>query len=348
MTVTDATFDSRRMCSLMTKASGEDPIGSVTAFDRLLLVEVPLPWPRAVRAAPRFPAAVDEVLTRADRAGIPYRMYGIVPDAAYTPPGSTRLIHLQRPAGAMSVFTKEDFVVPHERLGGLVQAIFEQSAALNAFAPFRQDTASIRDVLVCTHGGRDLCCGSFGFPAYRELRRGFTLDGPQPSRAWRVSHIGGHRFAPTLLDLPTGRCWAQVDDDALAALLRGVGPLPDLDRHYRGWAALRSVPEMVAERAVLAEAGRTWTTRTVTSEIIVPTDPITGATSVRLTYSAGLAGGRGYYEAVVEPSGVVTRGIGSCGDEAVSEHLQFRVSQLEQHEGCLPAQTAMETMMAAR
>ncbi|MBA2521152.1 MAG: hypothetical protein H0V24_15930 [Chloroflexia bacterium] len=337
MAIADLNVGGRPMCSLVTKGAGEDPIGSVASFDRLLLIEVPLPWPRAIRTAPRFPAAVDAALTRADAAGISCRVYGIVPDPAYTPAGLTRLISLQRPGRSMSVFDKEDFVVPREVLGSLVQAVLDQSPALAAFAEFRQDTTHLRDVLVCTHGTRDRCCASFGYPVYRKLRHASSLTGPRPSRAWRVSHIGGHRFAPTLIDLPDGRCWAHMNDDALAKLMHQGGEVPDLARHYRGWAALRGVPEMVAERAIFAEQGWEWATRTVASEIVVPADPITDRTQVRITF-AGIDGrDPGYYDVTVEPTGVVTTGIGSCGDEDPSEHRQYHVTRMTRHELSRPA-----------
>ena len=58
---------------------------------------------------------------------------------------------------------------------------------------------------VCTNGQRDLCCARFGRPTYTALRE---LAG---ERAWQVTHLGGHRFAPNVLVLPQGVLYGRVD-----------------------------------------------------------------------------------------------------------------------------------------
>jgi hypothetical protein len=333
MTATDLELTTRPMCSLLTRAAGEDPIGSVAAFDRLLVIDVPLPWPRGIRAAPRFPAVIEAALNRADARGIAYRLYGVVPDKSYTPEGLAHLIYAQRPtaSAAISVYDKADFLVPHERLGELVTALLEEPEQLADFAPFRTPSTHIRDVLVCTHGTRDRCCATFGYPVYSRLRRAFRQDAAGASRAWRVSHIGGHRFAPTLLDLPSGRGWAHLDDEAISRLERTDGPLPDLRRHYRGWAALRGLPAMVAERAVFEREGWGWAARSVRAEQIRPTDPETEQTEIRL-HVVGVNGDATHYDVTVEPSGIVTHSLGSCGDEHLREQRQLHVTSLVKHD----------------
>lgn len=323
----------RPMCSLVTQATGEDPIGSVANFDRLLVIEVPLPWPRGIRDAPRFPAAVEAALTKADTHGISYRLYGVVPDKVHTPDGLAHLIHTRRPSGAaaMSVYDKEDFLVPHERLGDLVTALLAEPDRLAAFAPYRAPSTHIRDVLVCTHGTRDRCCATFGYPVYSRLRRAFLQDATGASRVWRVSHLGGHRFAPTLLDLPSGHSWAHLDDEAINRLERHDGPPPDLRRHYRGWAALRNLPVMVAERTVFEREGWAWTARSVRAEILRPTDPVTEQTAVRL-HITGADSDAAHYDAVIEPNGIVTHSLGSCGDQHLRQQRQLHVTSLVKHE----------------
>ncbi|MFK7914252.1 MAG: sucrase ferredoxin [Pseudomonadales bacterium] len=67
---------------------------------------------------------------------------------------------------------------------------------------------------VCTNGRRDQCCARLGLPVYRRLR---TMIG---ARAWRTTHVGGHRFATNVLTLGSGLVYGRVqetDCDALVA-----------------------------------------------------------------------------------------------------------------------------------
>lgn len=67
--------------------------------------------------------------------------------------------------------------------------------------------------LVCVHGKRDRCCALLGLPVYQAL---FQQVG---ERALQTTHLGGHRFAATLLTLPHGLCYGRVLPDETAALV---------------------------------------------------------------------------------------------------------------------------------
>ncbi|MGD8214758.1 sucrase ferredoxin [Aestuariimicrobium sp. Y1814] len=88
-------------------------------------------------------------------------------------------------------------------------------------------------VAVCTNARRDQCCALSG----RELLADFE---GHPG-FWEVSHLGGHRFAPTALVLPTGQALARLDPlrtaDAVAAVRSGR-PLAAGPRHDRGLSHL--------------------------------------------------------------------------------------------------------------
>ena len=58
-------------------------------------------------------------------------------------------------------------------------------------------------VLVCTNGKRDRCCALLGRPLAAELAAGGI-------EAWEVTHIGGHRFSPTLFVLPYGYAYGRA------------------------------------------------------------------------------------------------------------------------------------------
>src|SRR6056297_44484 len=62
---------------------------------------------------------------------------------------------------------------------------------------------------VCTNGQRDVCCARFGLPAYAGVQQRVA------ERAWQVTHLGGHRFAPNVLVLPQGGVYGRVVPEGL-------------------------------------------------------------------------------------------------------------------------------------
>lgn len=105
-------------------------------------------------------------------------------------------------------------------------------------------------VLVCTHGKRDRCCAKWGIPLYERMATQSGID------AWHTSHLGGHRFAPTLLVLPTGLCYGRLTLDEVEDLALAVrsGRIHRLDR-LRGRTA-HSLGAMATEHFVRAHTGR--------------------------------------------------------------------------------------------
>lgn len=72
---------------------------------------------------------------------------------------------------------------------------------------------------VCTNGRRDRCCALSGAPL---AQAGAELF---PGRVWEVSHVGGHRFAPVVLQLPHGYLHGRVSDIAALVALTDRGDL---------------------------------------------------------------------------------------------------------------------------
>jgi (2Fe-2S) ferredoxin len=64
--------------------------------------------------------------------------------------------------------------------------------------------------LVCTHGRHDPCCGQRGRPVVA------SLAARRPEHVWQASHLGGCRFAPTVLVLPAGIMYGRVPASAAA------------------------------------------------------------------------------------------------------------------------------------
>jgi len=87
--------------------------------------------------------------------------------------------------------------------------------------------------LVCAHGVRDQCCAREGAPVINELR---TLG---VEEVWASTHLGGHRFAATLVCLPEGIQFGRVKPSEVGRLVEGIraSEIFDLDR-FRGQTAL--------------------------------------------------------------------------------------------------------------
>ncbi|MFP6684454.1 MAG: sucrase ferredoxin, partial [Polyangiaceae bacterium] len=98
--------------------------------------------------------------------------------------------------------------------------------------------------LVCTHGRRDRCCAKHGVAVYtaieEHLKRG---------EVWQCSHLGGHRFAATVLHLPTGNHYGRLRVEHVGQLLDATreGRIVHLE-HYRG----------CTDVARPAQAGEAW------------------------------------------------------------------------------------------
>lgn len=105
-------------------------------------------------------------------------------------------------------------------------------------------------VLVCTNGKRDRCCAKWGLPIYAGLADRDEVE------CWQTTHLGGHRFAPTLLTLPDGLCYGRLRcedlDELVVAIVRGE--VFDPGRTLRGRTCL-SGAEQAAEVAWRMETG---------------------------------------------------------------------------------------------
>ncbi|MEU3615188.1 sucrase ferredoxin [Streptomyces sp. NPDC006872] len=102
--------------------------------------------------------------------------------------------------------------------------------------------------LVCTNGKRDRCCALLGRPLAAEL----AASGVQG--AWEVTHLGGHRFSPTLLVLPHGYAYGRAEAHTVKEVLHGVQEGRIVVEGCRGSSAWER-PGQAAELAVRAATG---------------------------------------------------------------------------------------------
>jgi hypothetical protein len=260
------------------------PIGSAGHYQGYLLVEVPLPWPADISEIAELAGVAELAL----RAGV--RLQAIAPGA--TAVAGTAVGAVDQPRQLIYYGTaRPGWAGPlrrRERLVGreaepLAEAVAELLATpdsasdgqVDGSADDEADSSGPVDVLVCTHGRRDACCGGRGTDLVRTLAEtalsgartwssGLGGDGPSPSggdrpapevRLWRTSHTGGHRFAPTALVLPSATLWAWADGDLLDRVVGARGPVREVVSRYRGCATLGPPAHQAVEKSVLAEVG---------------------------------------------------------------------------------------------
>jgi len=324
-----------RFCSEFAKANGVAPIGSVGNFDQWLIIEATPPWPVKIWMEPEpMPLSVVQLVNQMHAEKQKFRQLAIAPDREYSRPGYTRVFFYRRPARLFAQFEKHEFIVPEEQVGELAIALLKQPEKLSAFEPYRQQTDHIRELFVCTHGNVDAACARFGYPIYEKLRKHYADSSNGQLRVWRVSHFGGHQFAPTLVDLPIGHCWGYLEPEILDLLVHRYDSVTGLQPFYRGWAGLTQF-EQIVERDIWMQAGWDWLNYSKAGQVLAvdtTSEEYPDWSEVRIDFAAPDGSETGAYEARVEISGKVTTACWSSSyedEEPLEEVKQYQVSQLE-------------------
>ncbi len=105
-------------------------------------------------------------------------------------------------------------------------------------------------LLVCTHGRRDRCCALDGRALALAVGAGDIGEGD----VWECSHLGGHRFAPTALVLPTGYLYGRLDVSTAVSARKAAG-LGEVEAALCRGRSTWSPAGQVAELAVRAATG---------------------------------------------------------------------------------------------
>ena len=301
-------------CSPFRQSFLADPIGSAGAYDAFLCIEVPLPWERDISLHDTFFSlsehdAAESLQTAEHRAnrksfasltgpdGRRWRPQGLVAASAGiagAAPNAVRVLAFEQqsipsdPSIAESApqvfqvetavpFDRREWLIDSAQVVPLARAVLNaDEPAIAAFAQYQvMVEADVIDLLICTHGKRDVCCGQAGMALYSTISSQLD-DALGKVRVWRASHTGGHRFAPTALTFPDGYAWAYLEDSTTAQILNrsartSPGSPQDLTtvgEHCRGVASLSAGPAQVADRAALVHAGWAWVETSRTVEVV--------------------------------------------------------------------------------
>jgi hypothetical protein len=305
-------------CSSFARSEDLDPVGSAGSYRGVVLAEIPLPWPREITEHPALVPAVGAL----DAANM--RLQALAPDG-HSDPGRRRLMSFTRPAGAFDRYRGRRWTVAADRMTAAVSALAASgggtvggTASLTDADGPADGVDAGRHVLVCTHGRRDACCGTLG------TRLALSLPGLGAGvHAWRTSHTGGHRFAPTALLLPEGTMWAYLDLDRLAGISDRTLDVEQAARLYRGCTGLDGPEVQAAEREALRSIGWSWLDHQRRGEVL---EAAGGRSLVRLEAVAP-DGRRLAFEATVEVARILP--VPDCGkppEQAPKSAAELHVS----------------------
>ena len=255
-------------CTDLCSERGEPLAGTGDAPQRILM----LAWPRGKWRTPRWESvgmspALTEALHEAAHAGLHVALVDKVEAANALP-----TLHAL-PENVFADFADEDELI----------ATIRGYVAGTVFAG-RQDTRST--ILCCTDNRRDACCARHGFSTYKAL---VAEADPASFNIVQATHIGGCRFAASLVVMPQrqryGRMAADQAAEFLTALDRDEVYLPA----YKGRTD-QPEPLQVAELAAMdwAYSNGHRTTDVRLDAASLPDDAPEGTTLV-LTAAVGAA-----------------------------------------------------------
>lgn len=244
------------LCSDGTGELGGTPHGTAHRWDTCFSLEVtPRRW-EAMRDPSTWSQQRREVFGRlgeqVQATGLGYGLLMFAPQEEPLPDDLFRVRLYTRPAGAFSEYDRRDYHLNDAGLWRLMEAALlgtDDSALEDGQIP----TPLGRDWHVCTHGRVDAACGKFGIP----LQAALAEQADNTERVWRTSHFGGHRFAPTLQELPAGRTWAHMTPELTTQLMARTGDHLALSVRLRGSSAFDRWAQ-VAEAHAFARLGWWW------------------------------------------------------------------------------------------
>jgi len=250
-------------CAQASLAVDNDPAGSSSSFRSFLLITDPGGWGKkagddAVREQ-LDPFAAQWV--ESNRAGL--RAFAI------------------RPVGSRRAANRRGFLAGRVEAAGGITAFAEAPSAAElesvVTGTASGDPIDGPLIAVCTNGTRDRCCALLGRPIARRLAAELGGD-----RVTEISHLGGHRFAGTLVVLPWGYSYGFLDPDSAARIADDAARGLVHPRQLRGRADL-SPAAQAAEIAWRRELGP------AAPDAVVVTDEHTEGAGSLVT---GLVGGR--------------------------------------------------------
>ncbi|MFT4211805.1 MAG: sucrase ferredoxin [Microbacterium sp.] len=215
----------------------DDPLAGTGGYgERWLLVEIDGSWGRHAFTESRLDPMIGRTLTRrAEAAGIrpvAIRRFGRRGDERRAQTRWRWMLATSRP-GAESVQTGH---------------VDDPAQLLDLPLDGTGEPSDEPLFLVCTHARHDRCCAVRGRPVAQALAAAY------PAQTWECSHLGGDRFAATMILLPHGLYYGRVPPTEAGAIAEHYLQGRVVPEHLRGRSSLSTVAQ-AAQAAARAETG---------------------------------------------------------------------------------------------
>jgi hypothetical protein len=225
-------------CSSLARAAHEPPAGTASQAIGYLVVEQPGSWGRNAVASRLAPDLADRLDAQAAEAAVKVLL---VRRPGHHPAEHRDRVEVLLAHSGPTPWLEACQLTPEE-LGRLDPAL-----CASPTPPGRGQRLREPRWLVCTHSRRDRCCASLGRPIAD------TLAAIDPEGTWESSHLGGHRFAGTMLVLPHGLVYGNLDVATAMRVVEAQRAGRVVTEHLRGRSRLpkvAQVAEVAARRAL--------------------------------------------------------------------------------------------------
>ncbi|UQN08452.1 sucrase ferredoxin [Deinococcus sp. QL22] len=236
------------LCSDVSRAAGEDPIGTAPHWREVTVLELDVPLWARLRDVENWTPEQRDVFARLRGKVEAGAGFGLLMSAPLQAGRPLRVRHYRQGSGGYLRRDYQSALPQAEWARGLIDTLLEPEN-LNGWQAV-ESPATSPDVHVCTHGTVDAACGRYGVPVHAALRSAGL-------RAWRTGHFGGHRFAATAVDLPSGYLWAHLTPELAVRVARREVHPAEVARHLRGFAGLPRLGQIL-DRELLIRYGWAW------------------------------------------------------------------------------------------
>jgi len=227
----DSSAGSFTRCSEVSAELGESLAGTAPHAKAWIALEHDGPW--AARVFDACPSWIHDLVTKASAARVGLLLIRKPGRRPQTRSGASRALIATTLPGAAGL--EQVTLARPEKLAAL-----DLDALAAGSLPGWGEPQTAGALLICTNGKRDRCCAIAG----RALA--LQICASRPDQVWECTHLGGHRFAPTGLFLPSGYAYGRLTYPEAISILDSPDSVPHLAR-CRGrttWDSLGQVAEL--------------------------------------------------------------------------------------------------------